>query len=44
MEKSAARNTLYSKTIIQNRWGDKEFPDKQKLMEFMTTKLAYKNC
>ena len=36
-EKSAAKNTLSSKVVIQNRMS---FPDKQKLKEFMTAKPA----
>ena len=38
-EKSAAKNTLSSKAIIQNRRKDNNFP-KQKLKHFMNTKLA----
>ena len=37
-EKSAARSTLSSKAIIQNRGEVKSSPDKQILKEFMTTK------
>jgi len=39
-KKSAARNTLSSKAIIQNKRTDKELPRKQKLKEFMSTKPA----
>ena len=38
-EKYAAKNSLSSKAVIQNRRRDKEFP-KQKLKEFVTTKPA----
>ena len=40
MKKSAAKNTLSSNSVIQNRRTNKEFPDKQKLNEFMTTTKA----
>ena len=39
-EKSAAKNTLSSKTTMQNTRSDKEFPKQTKLKEFMTIKLA----
>jgi len=38
-EKSAAKKTLSSKAIIQNRRKDKEFP-RQRLKELMITKPA----
>ena len=38
-EKYAAKNSLSSKAIIQNRRRDKKFP-RQKLKEFVTTKPA----
>ena len=39
LEKYAAKNSLSSKAVIQNRRRDKNFP-KQKLKEFVTTKPA----
>ena len=39
-EKYAAKNSLSSKAVIQNRRRAKNFPDKQKLKEFVTTKPA----
>ena len=37
-EKYATKNYLSSKDVIDNRKGDKKFPDKQKLKECVTTK------
>lgn len=39
MEKVAAKNSLYSKVIIQNRRREKDF-SRQKLKGFMPTKAA----
>ena len=38
----AIQNTFHGKFIIQNWRRDEEFPDKQKLKESITTKLALK--
>ena len=38
LDKSATKNYLSSKSVIQNRRRDKEFPRQQKLKEFMTAK------
>lgn len=40
LKKYAAKNSLYSKAVIQNRGEIKSFPEEQKLKEFMTTKPA----
>ena len=39
-KKTSIKNTLSSKVIIQNRRRKSVFPDKQKLKEFITTKLV----
>ena len=39
-KKSAAKNTLSNKAIIQYRRRDKSFTDKQKLKEFLNPKPA----
>lgn len=36
------KNTLFSKFIIQNQKKMKSFPDKQRLKEFIITKLVIK--
>ena len=40
LEKYAAKNSLSSKAVIQNRRRDKTFP-RQKLKEFVTTKPVF---